>query len=128
MSFRCEHIFTGLIEGKNITQVRLDYSVEGIQERIDKIESVLKEYDNFLMQYFDKHFLSTVSKYDELSLDNNICKRLETFADYILNQVKKEDKIEYKFYSDYRDFEKEIKKELNLETVTDNNNGENIIN
>ena len=83
MSFRCEHIFTGLIEGKNITQVRLDYSVEGIQERIDKIESILKEYDNFLMQYFDKHFLSTVSKYDELSLDNNISKRLETFADYI---------------------------------------------
>ena len=50
------------------------------------------------------------------------------YSHHILNQVKKEDKIEYKFYSDYRDFEKEIKKELNLETVTDNNNGENIIN
>ena len=127
MSFRCEHIFTGLIEGKNITQIKLDYSVEGIQNRIKEVEKILKEYDKFLQEYFDNYFLTAVSKYDELSLNNNICLRLENIADYILNQVPKEEKLQYKFYSDYRDFEKEINKELNLESVTDNVNGENVL-
>lgn len=127
MSFRCEHIFTGLIEGKNITQIKLDYSVEGVQNRIKEVEKILKEYDKFLQEYFDNYFLTAVSKYDELSLNNNICLRLENIADYILNQVPKEEKLQYKFYSDYRDFEKEINKELNLESVTDNVNGENVL-
>ena len=98
MSFRCEHIFTGLIEGKNITQIKLDYSVEGIQNRIKEVEKILKEYDKFLQEYFDNYFLTAVSKYDELSLNNNICLRLENIADYILNQVPKEEKLQYKFY------------------------------
>lgn len=127
MSFRCEHIFTGLIEGKNITQIRLDYSVEGVENRIIEVQKILKEYDLFLQEYFDKYFLSVVSKYDELSLSNNICLKIENIADYILNQVPKEEKIEYKFYSDSRDFEKEINKELNLESVTDICNGDNIL-
>lgn len=127
MSFRCEHIFTGLIDGKNITHIRLDYSIEGVEDRIIAVENILKEYDKFLQEYFDNYFLSSVSKYDELSLSNNICLKIENIADYILNQVPKEEKLEYKFYSDYRDFEKEINKELNLESVTDRTNGENIL-
>lgn len=127
MSFRCEHIFTGLIDGKNITKVRLDYSVNGVQDRIYEVEQILKEYDNFLVKYFDDYFLTSVSKYDELSLNNNICLKIENIADYILNQVPREQKLEYKFYSDYRDFEKEINKELNLEKVANKSDGDNVI-
>lgn len=127
MSFRREHIFTGLIDGKNITQQKLDYSVVGVEQRIDNIQKILEQYDYFLMEYFDNYFCSNASKYNKLALNNNICNKLDTFSDYILTQVPKEDKLEYKFYSDYRDFEREINKELNLEMVIDNKDGDNIL-
>lgn len=77
--------FNGKINGKRIEDYysQLDYSIEGVDNRLKKIKEILKD-DEFFVEYFDKWFKCNINSNDGTSENDAVCKLLEKMADYIL--------------------------------------------
>lgn len=66
----------------------LDYNLEGTENRLDKLQNIVKKYDSHLIDYYDNHFIanktSTSFEQDIIGQD------LEKLADYLLFADNKE--------------------------------------
>ena len=91
--------FKGKLNGKKIEDFtkQLDYSIENTEDRIELVRDILYpdgELDDYFAQYFfgeadesgkkRNYFKVELNKTDPLSEDNNVCKKLEQMANYIL--------------------------------------------
>ena len=120
MALDTSHIFTGLIGGKNIAYDRLDYTLKGLDNRLQFVDKLLEENDLFLQTYFDKYFVVNPTMWDAISHENNICKKLEQIATYILAETEeKKSNLEYRFYNDEKAFIKALKKEYSLDRIVE---------
>lgn len=115
MALDNSHMFLSTIGNKNIAFQKIDYDIKGIVERIEYTEQLLDCYKDFLEQYFDKYFKYNPNKDQALSNENNVCNKIEQLATYILSEVPEKNKLEYRFYSDEKNFEKALRKELSLD-------------
>ena len=120
MALDTSHIFTGLIGGKNISYDRLDYTIKGLENRLEFVDKLLQENDLFLQTYFDKYFVVNPTMWDATSYENNICKKLEQIATYLLAETpEKKSNLEYRFYTSERNFEQALKRELSLDKIVE---------
>lgn len=117
MALDTSHMFLSKINGKNISYDKLDYTLSGVENRLKFVEKMLEENDEFLQEYFDKYYLANATKWDYLSHENNICKKLESMATYILSQVPEKSKLEYRFYNGQKNFENVLKKDYSLDRI-----------
>lgn len=131
MSFENRHIFRGRINNISLGDLRIQpehYEKESVEKRIEIIERILEEKGGFFEEYFDNHYKVELSQNDELSENNNVCRVLESYADYILSskEVREERKqkgFKYRFYVDKLEFKRRVKKEESLEGTLENAKG-----
>ena len=123
MSFENRHIFRGRINNISLGDLKIKTDcckIEGLEERKKIVENILKEKGMFFDEYFDNHYKVELSQNDELSENNNVCKVLESYANYLLGskevreERKKSDFI-YRFYIDKTEFKERTKIEESLE-------------
>jgi hypothetical protein len=102
--------FDGKLNNKNasdfITQLNFELKQD---DRLKLIDETLyterteenKYLDKYFQIYFDEKFKYNPSKEDFLSSDNNVCRTLESMANYILfaDDAEKIKKTEYNFYT-----------------------------
>lgn len=123
MSFENRHIFRGKINNISLGDLKIKtdcYKIERLEERKKVVENILKENGMFFDEYFDNHYKVELSQNDELSENNNVCKVLESYANYLLGskEVREERKQEdfiYRFYVDKTEFKERTKKEESLD-------------
>lgn len=114
---------------KQITN-KLDRTKTSLNERMESVNNALDT--EFYTNYFSENFNGYLTKNDDLSDKNNVCKSLESIANYLLasDEVKKEDKLnnEYSYAKNFRDLEKKISRETSLqklsESAKENSKGE----
>lgn len=71
----------------------LDYHLDSLDERIEKVNTIIKDNDNEIVNYFDNHFNVALNQNGRLSEYDSVCKQLEKMADYLLyseNKAKKD--------------------------------------
>lgn len=97
--------FQGAIDGKNANNFikQLDFTL-GLADRIKLVESLLNpngKVDSYFQVYFDEKFNPHLNKSDYLSSENNVCKTLESIANYLLfaDDAIKVKKTEYNYYT-----------------------------
>lgn len=123
MALDNSHMFLSTINGKNIVFEKIDYDIQGLSERLTYTEQLLKHYEDFLEEYFDKYFKTSPNKDQGLSSENNVCKKIEQLGTFILSEVPEKNKLEYKFYNGERNFEQALKKELSLDKFVEDMSG-----
>lgn len=123
MALDNSHMFLSTIDNKNIVFQKIDYDIKGLPERLQYTEQLLKHYEDFLEQYFDKYFKISPNKDQALSSENNVCKKIEQLSTFILSEVPEKNKLEYRFYSDEKNFEKALRKELSLDKFVEDMTG-----
>ena len=117
-----ESYFTGTIGGKNVFDLtKIDYSLINSEERLEYLNKLTKECEEFLETYFTgTEEREPYYKYnprtwkDVLAHDTNVCMVLETLATYLLNSrdLPIERQQEFKIFTDEELF-KAAQKELN---------------
>lgn len=126
MAFTTQKNFVAEINGVTVAQMfkKIDWEKLSLDERKKVIGDILNvENTQFLDEYFSEYFKVNINVNDYLSEETNVCHLLDVMASYLLCstevkvQEQKED-YEYKFYSDPLEFEKALKKESNLESIT----------
>lgn len=124
MAFSNRHLFRQKLGGMKAEDFykNLDYKVNDVESRMNNVEKLLNNDNNFFQEYFDDYFHEGLNQDDALSTENTVCKTLETMANYILNSedVRKQNKqsnkeYEYKFYKDSSKFRSKMAREINLE-------------
>ena len=116
-------IFKGELQGIKVEDLTgCDYDLLSFKERIQFIESKLKQVDAFFTEYFYaedggiEYFKCNLNKTDELSLDVNICKIVESYATYLVNSPD----LEYEKMEKYNILkEEEFKEIIKRESLTD---------
>ena len=121
-------IFKEALDGMTVRdlQQELDYKRKKIKDRMELINNIL-EKTNFFIEYFTDYYNSNIGTTCPLSLDDNVCKLLESYATYILNseEVVRENRandIEYKFISSEKYFENKVKREDHMKSEFNNCN------
>lgn len=124
MALDRSNVFFGKLKEKNIAYDKLDYDLKGLAYRREFIEGLLEDNKEFLEEYFDDYFKANPKKDEALSMDNNICMKLEQIATYLLAEAEeKESSLEYRFYNDIRNFEKALRRESSLDKIVEDMSG-----
>ncbi len=114
MAFTTQQNFTAYLDGTNAIELNrvMDRSLDRYDDRLDCINDTL-DNTTFFEKYFSDYYNPVASQSDYLSMDNNVCRVLENYASYLLNanDIKQEEKPQYKFYYDEDAFRKAIQKE-----------------
>lgn len=125
MAFSTRHKFDGEINGFNIKDIKLDYKKETLAERMEEVLGIIndtkKDDLGLFEKYVDEHYLASVSKNDEVSTNNDIFKKSEQLANYLLGskEIREErQNTKYKFYTNEEEFKLRTKKENSLEGKT----------
>lgn len=123
-------VFYGKINGINPTELlqKIDYTKNNLEDRKQVVEDLL--LSDFYNEYFENYFKVHVTSGDALSEFDNACSSLEKMANYLLNseEIKSDkSKVEYKFYTDENAFRNALREEVNLESMGNGINQENII-
>lgn len=117
-------VFKGELQGIKVEDLAgCNYDLLTFEERIQFINSKLEQVDAFFTEYFYKeededieYFKCNLNKTDELSLDVNICKIIESYAIYLANSPD----LGYNEVEKYVVLkEKEFKEILKKESLTD---------
>ena len=132
--------FRGDLAGIKVNDLgRLDYNITTIENRKKFIENKLDEVMDFFIEYFDikiveddegkrdiAYFNYSPNVTDELSIDINICKYIENYANYMLNSkdLPRERQQKYNILSE-EDFKKILQKELPLSHCNKSDNEDN---
>lgn len=122
------HLFGGKINDTKINDFRnLNYALNGLNERKEFVDELLKNDNDFFAIYFDDFYKDNVGVNDELSEKNVVCKTLETLASYLLGSEevrkdRKDEKTQYKFYVDETEFILRTKRELPMTSLTKKSN------
>lgn len=122
--------FKGELKGIKTNQlIGLDFHIYNIEDRIKEVEKKLEEVEEFYNEYFftseetdengkvaKEYYKCNLNKDDELSENVNICKYIETYANYLLNSndLKEDKKEEFKILSEV-DFKKQLLKEISTD-------------
>lgn len=115
-----QNTFREKIDGYKLKDLmkKLDYTVtslEGRQKIVDEILSASKYFEI----YFDNYFKSNLSSSDFLSDEVNVTKALDVLATYLLNSDEiKAEETEYKFFRDEDYFNKKMNRELSVEKLS----------
>lgn len=127
--------FIGNIGGKNVFDLtKIDYNLINSKERLEYLENLIKECQEFLDVYFtgtenrEPYYKYNPKTWkDVLSHETNVCMVLETLATYLLNSrdLPLEKQQEYKIFTNEELF-KAAQKELNSKSKF-NNSEEEII-
>lgn len=125
-----ESHFTGSIGGKNVFDLtKLDYELLNSNERLEFLNNLVKECQEFLDTYFTgTEEREPYYKYnprtwkDVLSYDTNVCIAIENLATYLLNSrdIPLERQQTYKIYTDEQLF-KAAQKELSSKSSSKTN-------
>lgn len=114
------HIFKERLDGYTVKDLlfMLKQDVKKLDERMELVEEIL-ENTSFFEEYFDNYYNPHIKTDECLSMDNNVCKLLESFGTYILNseEILKENKsnqVEYKYITDNGYFDKKIRRESHM--------------
>ena len=114
MAFTKQKTFTATLDGTNAYQLakKLKREMSSYDERLGVVQDIL-ENTKFFEQYFSDYYDANINTTDYLSLENNICLLLESYATYLLNSndIKEEDELKYKFYYDESSFKKAVHRE-----------------
>lgn len=131
--FDNRHIFNGRINGQSVHDFTLDYSFDNLDKRLDYLINILDAIKddsgrNFFEAYFDNYYKVIASMDDNLSENNNICKRLELMADYLLRSTevrlaRKNEETKYRFYVNKEEFLKRTNLEVSSDLVQYMGNG-----
>lgn len=112
--------FSGSLNNVNLADLYLkseDYKIHTLKERLALIER--KMSDGFLENYFDNYFKVKLNSGNNLSAENNVCRLIESYANYLLNseELKQERKttLEYRFYRNEKEFKLRTSKEVSME-------------
>jgi len=122
MSFENRHVFNGAIKGKKLNAfANLDYKIKDLSTRKEKVNTLLDNAidetgRNFFEVYFDEYYKPESNQSDELSEKNNVCRVLESMANYLLGseevrEDRKNDEQKYRFYINREEFDLRTKKE-----------------
>ena len=117
MALDTSHMFLSRINGRNISYDKLNYNIQTLEGRLEFCKQLLSKNDEFLQVYFDEYYLANATKWDYLSHENNICKKLESIATYILSQVPDKAKLEYRFYNGEKNFDNVLRREYSLDRI-----------
>ena len=125
MAFSTLHRYNGEINGIHIKDIKLDYTKETLKERLDEVLRIIDETsvdgEGVFEKYIDEHYIVSLSKSDETSLNHEVFRKAEQLANYLLGSKEvREDKqtTQYKFYSSEEEFNKRTKKENSLDERT----------
>lgn len=104
---------------------KIDYKKKSLNDRKQIVANALET--EFFNEYFDEYYQSNLKKSSFLAEENKVCKLLDQIANYLLTsdevkQQSKNEQQEYKFYSDPKEFEKALKKEVNIESMLGESN------
>ena len=126
--FENRHIFNGRINGQSVNDFTLNYSFSGLDDRLDYLYNILdlvkdKSGRNFFEAYFDVYYKVDATSEDNLAEKNNICRRLELMADYLLRSteiraLRKSEETKYYFYVNREEFLKRTKLEVTSDNVS----------
>ena len=109
--------FQGEIDNTNIKDFfKLDMEKRSTQERLDEVSDSLNGNDYFT-DFFSEYFKVSLNSGDALSEDVNVCKTLESMANYILNsedevEHRRKEKPTYVFHTNREKFEGKMKREM----------------
>lgn len=97
----------------------LDFTLEGTEKRLEKLNEIVTRYDDHLVDYYDNHFVANKTS---TSFEQDIVGQdLEKLADYLLYADNKEQRQETKKYKDERGIlsNSQIARNSKKETLTD---------
>lgn len=77
--------------------VKLDYTLENLEERINYIKTKYKEISEYHEEYTSDYYKVEVNSNDNLSADINIFKAIERDASYLLNSLDIPKEREYRY-------------------------------
>lgn len=82
----------GVILSKNFIIGNLDYNISTLEDRLTKVEEIIENNEDGLIEYFDERYNPSLSQNSALSENDQVCKQLERMADYLLYAENKEEK------------------------------------
>jgi hypothetical protein len=123
-------MFFGHINGVNPTELnkQINYNKTKLEDRKEVVNNILES--GFFEEYFDEFFKVNINSSDTLSAFDNASNSLERMANYLLNsdEAKEEKKdTEYKFYSNEKDFQDALLREVKIDNMGAGHEQENII-
>jgi hypothetical protein len=89
----------------------LDYNIDSLEERKNKVEEIIGKNDTDLITYFDDYYNPSLTQNSRLSENDPMCKQLERIADYLLyaeNKEKRKEQHGDDFHIDVSSKKKEI--------------------
>lgn len=114
-------VFTGKINGYKINDFykMLDKNITSLEERKKICDKIIET--GFFDKYFDEYYNPISRQSKPLSEDNNVCRLLEMMGTYLLMS---DESIELKDWYQNRDLISKMLKEENLESLSNEDEGE----
>lgn len=119
---------------ETLTQIRgnIDYKKTKLNDRKQIVENILSNSQNDLEDYFDTRYKASLTSKDKLSHEDNVCRTLESLANYLLNadEIKKEkqdEEAQYMFHTNEQYFQKKVQRENSIEGMSTNSNEDTVI-
>lgn len=122
--------FKGEIDGKKLTDFNhIDYKVSNLKDRLEHIDNRLED-NEFFPTYFGEYYDVSPSQSGYLAEETSVCKSLEIMGTYIIDSkdVATNRKVEYRFWTDEKEFnEYKESKNVNATSSDSNNNSVEVI-
>jgi hypothetical protein len=118
------------MEALTMIREQIDYKQTGLSDRKQVVDNILAQTGDELTNYFSDSFKTSLTSKDKLSHEDNVCRTLESLANYLLNSDEvKEDKndTQYVFHTDEQYFQKKIQRENSIESMSSDSNEDTVI-
>lgn len=117
---------------ENLALIResIDYKQTKLNDRKKVVNDILSKTEGQLADYFDGQYRASLGSKDKLSHEDNVCRTLESLANYLLNsdEVKEEkSETQYVFHTDEQYFQKKIQRENSIESMSSDSNEDTVI-
>jgi hypothetical protein len=120
------------MESLTLIREQIDYKQTKLDDRKAVVEEILEQTGDELSAYFNNSFKANLNSKDKLSHEDNVCRTLESLANYLLNsdEVKEEkakEEFHYVFHTDEQYFNKKIQRENSIESMSSDSNEDTVI-